>query len=125
MKDMFRKFLDQKGISSSFVDSNQTLMQFSYDGINFLFEYDLVEDPLYIRILIPKIGEIEENGLQILHDMTKTYKVGKAFTVNGEVWFSADAFIYNESGCELLFERLLLVLKDMFIEYKKKKRRNG
>lgn len=30
----------------------------------------------------------------MLYDLTNTYKVGKAYAANGQVWFSTEAFIY-------------------------------
>lgn len=118
----FQKFLNRKGIQFSFVGTNQTLLQFSCFGINYLFEYDLQADPSFVRILVPRVKQIEadKENLQELHILTRNYKVGKAFLVNGQVWFSADAFVYGNADSESLFERLLLVLRDMFEEYTEK-----
>lgn len=118
----FQKYLNGKGIQYSFVGTNQTLLQFSCYEINYLFEYDSEADPSFVRILVPRVKQIEadKENLQELHILTRNYKVGKAFLVNGQVWFSADAFVYGNADCESLFERLLLVLRDMFEEYKEK-----
>ena len=51
----FQKFLNRKGILSSFVGTNQTLLQFSCYEINYLFEYDSEADPSFVRILVPRV----------------------------------------------------------------------
>lgn len=94
---VFQTFLDKRNIPSSFVDEQRTMLHFTIDNINYLFSYNFNEDPVYVRIIIPNAGEVDLNeaeDVRMLYDLTNTYKVGKAYAANGQVWFSTEAFIY-------------------------------
>lgn len=117
----FQNFLDKNNIQSSFLDNNRTMIEFSIDGLHFLFIYIASEDPYYIRIVLPNAGQIngqDNDEIKMLYDISTSYKVGKAYVYNGQVWFSTEAFVYNREGLEMLFQRMISVLKDMFYFYR-------
>ena len=120
---VFQTFLDKRNIPSSFVDEQRTMLHFTIDNINYLFSYNFNEDPVYVRIIIPNAGEVDLNeaeDVRMLYDLTNTYKVGKAYAANGQVWFSTEAFIYIKEEVDPLFQRMIQVLHDMLNQYRLK-----
>lgn len=121
MLRLFQNFLERRNIQSSFMDEDKTMLQFSVNDINFVFMYKVKEDPTYIRLLIPNAGIVDEQDddtIRKLYNLTNSYKVGKAYILDNQVWFSADAFIYNRDNNDMLFDRLLGVLSDMLYKYR-------
>lgn len=121
MLSLFQSFLDRRNINAKFVDEEHTALQFYLYGINYVFVYRANEDPTYIRILVPNVeavGGQNENDICKLYNLTNSYKVGKAYIFNEQVWFCADSFVYNRDNVDLLFDRLISVLKDMFNQYR-------
>lgn len=99
------------------------MLHFTIDNINYLFSYNFNEDPVYVRIIIPNAGEVDLNeaeDVRMLYDLTNTYKVGKAYAANGQVWFSTEAFIYIKEEVDFLFQRMIQVLHDMLNQYRLK-----
>lgn len=70
-----------QGITSSYVSSDSSLLQFSTDGLNFLAEYKPNLDPNYFRMMLPRIPSIDSSldceALERALDVTSRFKVGK------------------------------------------------
>lgn len=122
MIQTFQNYLTNRGISSSFLDQTQTLLSFQHNDINFLFSYRRIQDPTYVRLMIPNIGTLDvTNSQEILRlcQLTSQYKVGKFIIEDSnQIWIVAEAFLYIQADHARLFDRLLSVLIDMFNEYR-------
>lgn len=117
----FQNFLDKNKIQSSFVDENRTMIEFTIDGLHYIFSYIISDDPYYVRIVLPNAGQIDESNLEtirLLYEISRSYKVGKAYCINSQIWFSAESFVYNKEGADMLFQRMISVLKDMLNYYR-------
>lgn len=117
----FQSFLDDRNIPSSFFDDRRTMIEFTIDTIHYLFVYDFEDDPVYVRILIPNAGQADMTNPQVvrmLYDLTTSYKLGKAYEAGGQVWFAVDAFIYNKENVDMVFLRMIQVLRDMLNQYR-------
>lgn len=123
--DILKDFFDVK--EYEFLNIKKTLLQFSIDERNYVAEYNKDDDPGFFRVLLPKIESIDEISIREVKDrmitITSLYKVGKAISINNEVWLSAEVFISSESNVLELFTRMLSVLNDMYKKYNEM--RNG
>jgi hypothetical protein len=117
----FQNFLDKRNIPASFVDDQRTIIRFTINNIHYLFSYNYSEDPAFVKIIIPNAGSVDLDNpgdVRMLYNLTTSYKVGKAFAVDSQVWFSAEAFLYTKEGADSLFLRLIQVLQDMLNQYR-------
>ena len=86
----FQNFLDKRNIPASFVDDQRTIIRFTINNIHYLFSYNYSEDPAFIKIIVPNAGSVDLNNpgdVRMLYNLTTSYKVGKAFAVDSQVWF--------------------------------------
>lgn len=107
----FQNFLDKNKIQSSFVDDNRTMIEFTIDGLHYIFSYIISDDPYYVRIVLPNAGQIDESNpetIRLLYEISRSYKVGKAYCINSQIWFSTESFVYNKEGADMLFQKILL-----------------
>lgn len=112
----FQNFLDEMGIPSAYADEHRSMIEFTIGDINYVFMYRAEEDPTYIRILLPNAGLVPEQSpetLREVYSLTNSFKLGKAFIQNGQMWFVTEAFIYDRENLTPLFQRMLSVLRDM------------
>lgn len=117
----FQNYIDKNKIQSSFVDDNRTMIEFTIDGLHFIFLYIVSDDPYYVRMLLPNAGQIDDADpkiIKMLYDISRSYKVGKAFCYEGQIWFSTESFVYSKEGADMLFQRMISVLRDMFNHYR-------
>lgn len=112
----FQNFLDEMNIPSGFVDAERTMLEFTISDINYLYMYSAKDDPAYIRLMIPNVGAINEQSLQTMreiYNLTTSFKLGKAYIQNEQLWFVTEAFVYDRENLTPLFQRMLSVLRDM------------
>ena len=121
MTQAFQNYLANKDIQSSYINDDQTVLRFDINNVHYLFYYRQDADPTYIRIMIPNIANVDENNvgeILTLLRLSQSYKVGKALIENGQLWLATDAFIYTRENINLVFDRLISVLNDMFSDYR-------
>lgn len=117
----FQLFLDKNNIVSSFIDDERTMLRFNLFDINYIFAYDETKDPAYIRFIVPNAGDIDiedTNSVRMLYKLTTSFKLGKAYEQEGQVWFSTDAFVYTKENIDRVFLRMIVVLRDMLNQYR-------
>lgn len=117
----FQLFLDKNNISSSFIDDERTMLRFNVFDINYIFAYDETDDPSYIRFIVPNAGDIDiedTKSVKMLYKLTTSFKLGKAYEQEGQVWFSTDTFIYTKENIDRVFLRMIIVLRDMLNQYR-------
>ena len=111
MLDIFQKFLSTLG--ATFTVDNDTI-SFEYNGLQFLFTFD-ISDPYYFRLILPNIGEINEVNenfmKQHVNQMNLNIKVAKATIINDRIWVSIEQFVYSKDNLPDLFKRSISVLE--------------
>ena len=117
----FRKYLNARQVTVQ-SEINEQRITFERDGLNYVFFSDL-RDPLYFRIMLPRIDQIENADISILNllnDLTKTYKSGKAVLVNADVWLTFEIFVDEaDASHDAVFERGFSILSDMLNDYRR------
>lgn len=122
MIQAFRNHLANRNIESRFINDEHSLLTFDIGAIHYLFSYDRESDPTYIRVMIPNIAKIDAGNSEDvlpLFQLAQTYKVGKCLIESGQLWMSADTFIYSHENLNLVFDRLISVLSDMYNDYRR------
>lgn len=111
-------YLKERGIRYETPD--KTLVEFSLDGLNFLFQYREEEDPRFIRLLLPKVEDVKENENDVFKrmiDVTSSIKAVKCVIINSEVWLSVEQFFSSTDNITLVLERMINVLKIAYNQY--------
>lgn len=116
----FIAFLTEKGIQ--FNTPDETLVKFSSDGLNFLFQYRKEDDPQFIRLLLPRIenlkGEASDNAVfKRMIEVSSSIKNVKSIVSNGEVWLTSEEFLSSSENIGQVFERMMTVLKLAYNNY--------
>ena len=121
--ESFRLYLKARQISVQ-SEVNEQRLSFQHGGLNFVFISD-PRDPSYFRIILPRIDHIENADVvffDLLNDLTRTYKTGKAIFVNDDVWLSFEQFVDDADAYhDAIFERGFSILSDMLIEYRRRR----
>lgn len=113
-----RAFLEEKGIQYELPD--QTLVKFSLDGLNFLFQYREEDDPQFIRILLPRVENVNGNEADVFKrmiDVSSSIKVVKSIVSNNEVWLAAEQFMSSTDNIAQVFDRMISVLRLAYNHY--------
>ena len=116
----FITFLTEKGIQ--FDTPDETLVKFSSDGLNFLFQYRKEDDPQYIRLLLPRIEDLKGDASDIavfkrMIDVSSSIKSVKSIVSNGEVWLTCEEFLSSTENINQVFERMMAVLRLAYNHY--------
>lgn len=107
------------GITPQKVSSN--ILRFETEGLQFLFQGDLAEDPSYYRLMLPDIDSDLDNMHSIYEKAVKissSYKLGKCIIIEGKVWLTVEGFAFDAKSVTFLLARLITVLKDMINAYR-------
>lgn len=107
------------GITPQKVSSN--LLRFETEGLNFVFQGDLAEDPGYYRLMLPDIESELDNMPNIYEkavNISSSYKVGKCIIIDGKVWLTVEGFANDTKSVTFSVARLISVLKDMINAYR-------
>ena len=108
--DLVKDWLRKEGFKCE-TDADGDL-QFKYQGLHMFFSVDK-NDPLFFRILVPNIYEVENNRAKVmeaLHTITRDIKVVKAFLVEDRVWLAIEMFIDTTPDIDDFVERCLDIL---------------
>lgn len=116
----FMAFLTEKGIQ--FDTPDDTLVKFSSDGLNFLFQYRKKDDPQFIRLLLPRIEDLKGNDndkavFKRMIDVSSSIKTVKCIVSNGEVWITSEEFLSSTENVSQVYERMMAVLKLAYNHY--------
>lgn len=121
MLNKLQLFLSSIDINSNFVNGNIGLLEFTTNSLNFLAEYRPDSDPTYFRIMLPQIQSIDstldEVTLNRILTINSTYKVGKIIRIGRNLWISAEFFINPAENQNLIFNRALSLLTDMYNDF--------
>ena len=128
MIQAFQNYLGNQDITFRFLNDDHTLLTFDLGNVHYLFYYRREDDPNYVRLIIPNIATIDTNDQQAvlsLFNLSQGYKVGKAIIEDGQLWLTADAFVFMRENNDRLFDRLIAVLRDMLNEYRRMNNEQG
>lgn len=108
--DLVKDWLHKEGFKCE-MDADGDL-QFKYQGLHMFCSVDK-NDPLFFRILVPNIYEVENNRAKVmeaLNTVTRDIKVVKAFLVEDRVWLAIEMFIDTTPDIDDFVERCLDIL---------------
>jgi len=118
MIDSFIAFLKDKGIQYDVIDN--TVIKFSSDGLNFLFQYRKDDDPQFVRLMLPRVEDVngvESDVFKRMIDVSSSIKAVKSIVVNGEVWLTCEEFLSSTEKINQVFERMMAVLRLAYNHY--------
>lgn len=118
MIDSFIAFLKDKGIQYDVIDN--TVIKFSSDGLNFLFQYRKDDDPQFVRLMLPRVEDIngvESNVFKRMIDVSSSIKAVKSIVANGEVWLTCEEFLSSTEKINQVFGRMMAVLRLAYNHY--------
>ncbi len=97
-----------------------SLISFSKDGYNFVFQADLQSDPSYFRLMLPDIEpNPNESGInEKMISTTSHFKAAKCIRVDNSVMITVEAFSYEIASLSGLVSRWITLLIDMIKFYR-------
>ena len=117
--DIFRNFAFKKGYKIQSLQEGR--MSFEMGVWSLLFVYDYSKDSNFFQILLPNIDEIDIcqdfQKISKMQSMNMCYKVGKIYIQGNAVHLSVEQFIYSVDDVERMFNRILKILQDMYMDY--------
>jgi len=117
LSQLFSLFLQSKGQQGQPYEPN--VIRFTYNELNFAFITD-PQDPFYFRIILLNIYDFDNNTdmYNIINQLNTRYKVGKCFiSAAGKICLAFEQFIYTPADSNYFFERALIILKDMAVNF--------
>ena len=115
---MDRQNIEHRNISD-------TMLVFSKNGLNYLFQHDQSEDENYFRLILPQIDRVEtlpDSMFRTIAQINANYKVAKIIEVEGSLWISAEAFVFDQNNLDNLFSAFISILQAIIEDYRGKKR---
>ena len=123
IQKMFVSYLETEGYDEVFIDADGDV-QFEVDGYNYYVEVN-EGDPEFARVVLFGFWSIDSmaehmKALQACHDITKDYKVIKAYITDGDnVYIASEMFVSRPEDFRKHLPRSLSIIsdaKDDFIE---------
>lgn len=118
MINCFIAFLKEKNIP--FDTPDRTLVRFSFEGLNYLFQYREDDDPQFIRLVLPRVEDVNGNESDVskrMIEISSSIKGVKCIITSNEVWLSAEQFMTSKDNISQVFERMIAVLKLAYTYY--------
>lgn len=109
--DLVKNWLSAEGYRYD-IDSDGDV-HFKYESVNLFFTVDK-NDPLFFRIIMPAIYQVDGNRTRVLeaaNTVTRDIKVLKAFIVDDYLWLTIEMFLDTSPELEDFFPRCLSILK--------------
>ena len=120
IQQAFISFLQSDEIQgvSNFRQVSENLTFFSYQGINYLFAYE-VNDPNIFHLIVPKIEDYKDELQEKMIDFTMRYKIAKVIHVDNSIWLSFEHIVFNQKeGDYRLFKLAIKILSSMLKEWR-------
>lgn len=112
--------------NSIVIETSEDSVVFSYNGLSFMFICEEKDDPYYIRLVLPRIWNLEEekddidiNMYHKIDQFNNKFKVAKLFFFEKAIWASAEQFVYSKENVVALFARLISLLELLINEFRK------
>lgn len=119
MYNEFYKYISSSN-NISIKDKDENTISFENNGLNYLFVYDK-SDPFYIRLMLPKIIDIDAfkgNVHTMINDYNTKYKAIKLTIISESLWLSIEQFVYSKDRLADLFSRMISILETVFSNIK-------
>lgn len=110
--DLVKQYLSDEGYKYE-VDGDGDI-HFKFEGIHMFYTVD-ENDPLFFRIIMPGIYQLENNRIKVLeaiNAVSRDTKVLKAFLVEDRLWLSVELFIDTTPELDDFFPRCMNLLKE-------------
>lgn len=121
IREKFVIFLKNLNIQFKYEGQN---IAFEKNGLNYLFMF-FENDPYYFRLSLPVIDQHKKDKDERINSINRQYKVAKLLVVEENIWLVADSFVYSTGNVERLFDRLLILLEEMIMNYRAQSEKGG
>lgn len=121
MLTLFQKYLSY--INAEDIELENGSISFKRNGLYYLFLFDK-KDPFYFRLTLPNVINIAKDNkdriINAINTVNLNFKVAKAIVLlDGNVWISAEQFVYCNENINQLFERMIGLLEVFIYDFRK------
>lgn len=121
MLTLFQKYLSS--INAEDIELENGSISFKRNGLYYLFLFDK-KDPFYFRLTLPNVINIAKDNkdriINAINTVNLNFKVAKAIVLlDGNVWISAEQFVYCNENINQLFERMIGLLEVFIYDFRK------
>ena len=121
MLTLFQKYLSS--INAEDIELENGSISFKRNGLYYLFLFDM-KDPFYFRLTLPNVINVTKDNKDRIFNAINTvnlnFKVAKAIVLlDGNVWISAEQFVYCNENINQLFERMIGLLEVFIYDFRK------
>ena len=117
----FVEYLSSRGLA--YTTASDTIINYNYKGLNYMFQSFQDTDPYYFRIMLPKVSNkpVDRNMLNMINTINRDYKAVKTVEFeSGVIWLVLETFVYSMDGIDQLFTRVMETLEEVITLYRKK-----
>lgn len=117
----FVEYLSSRGLA--YTTASDTIINYNYKGLNYMFQSFQDTDPYYFRIMLPKVSNkpVDRNMLNMINTINRDYKAVKTVEFeSGVIWLVLETFVYSMDGIDQLFTRVMETLEEVITIYRKK-----
>lgn len=117
----FVEYLSSRGLA--YTTASDTIINYNYKGLNYMFQSFQDADPYYFRIMLPKVSNkpVDRNMLNMINTINRDYKAVKTVEFeSGVIWLVLETFVYSMDGIDQLFTRVMETLEEVITIYRKK-----
>lgn len=121
MLTLFQKYLSS--INAEDIELENGSISFKRNSLYYLFLFDK-KDPFYFRLTLPNVINIAKDNkdriINAINTVNLNFKVAKAIVLlDGNVWISAEQFVYCNENINQLFERMIGLLEVFIYDFRK------
>lgn len=117
----FVEYLTSRGLA--YTSASDTIINFNYKGLNFMFQSFQDTDPYYFRIMLPKVSNkaVDSTFFKMVNTINRDYKAVKTVEFEpGVIWLVLETFVYSMDGIDQLFTRMMDTLEVAINVYREK-----
>lgn len=117
----FIEYLSSRGLV--YTTASDTIINFNFRELNYMFQSFQDTDPYYFRIMLPKVSNkaVDINVLNMVNAINRDYKAVKTVEVEpGAIWLILETFVYSMDGIDQLFTRMIETLEVVIKIYRER-----
>lgn len=117
----FVEYLSSRGLA--YTTASDTIINYNYKGLNYMFQSFQDADPYYFRIMLPKVSNkaVDINMFKMVNTINRDYKAVKTVELEpGVIWLVLETFVYSMDGIDQLFTRMMETLEVVINIYREK-----
>lgn len=118
MKQQLFEYLNKNGYK---YEGEDEIISFIIDDLKFYAQF-LPKDPYFFRIILPCEDNVQIPEVRnVIAKLNKRYKVAKIIEMDTSPWIVAESFAYSDLNGELLIDRLVRLLEEVFTAYSRER----